>query len=100
MKRTALKNRNRHAYGDRKDRQALVERDGEMCARCGRPGDHLHHILCKSSHPDLRRKPENHILLCRECHDYAHSHIGDFRRFVSEARPEQAAAINLEGHTK
>jgi len=53
----------------RKTRLAVVERD-RVCLRCGRGGTDLHHRQ--------RRQVGGHetwnlVLLCRECHSWAHA---------------------------
>lgn len=56
-------------------RNAVYERDGYTCKRCGRsrkPGDRVllnaHHIKPFSTHPELRLDLANGITLCVQCH--------------------------------
>ena len=67
--------------GDGKDRiklRLLAER-GNRCEHCGRPATEskleLHHIQPISLRPDLRKDPDNLLLLCQECHRRAHGYI-------------------------
>lgn len=59
-----MKFRNEVAY------PSLVERDGELCAICKRPGVPLDvdHIKKRSTHPELKYDLDNLQLLCRDCH--------------------------------
>ena len=58
-------------------RQAVLERDGYACRRCGagkRPGRggavQVAHIKPKGSYPALRHRLENVVTLCAACHIY------------------------------
>jgi 5-methylcytosine-specific restriction endonuclease McrA len=53
-----------------KVREAVKERD-KWCVRCGRPGVHLHHIQYRSQQG--KHTVDNLVLLCVECHHFAHS---------------------------
>ena len=52
------------------------------CEECGTDKNlHAHHIVSKARAPGwpLLHDPSNGALLCRSCHDYAHSHPGESR---------------------
>lgn len=54
-------------------RKEIHRRDGEVCRRCGKKAYRMevHHALYRSQGgPDVRH---NLILLCEECHQWAHS---------------------------
>jgi len=50
---------------------ALVERDSERCAMCGKTNIPLDvdHIKKRGSHPELKYELTNLQLLCRSCHN-------------------------------
>ena len=42
------------------------------CARCGNPGEEVHHVLPRESHPHLRYDWSNLMTLCVQCHKETH----------------------------
>lgn len=96
LKRTSLKrytglkpgrslSRGRDTGPDAKTRQAVLERDGKLCVRCGQPTAgrpySLHHRKRRSQ--GGRNTPENLITLCgsgtTECHGWVHRNIATSR---------------------
>ena len=52
-------------------REAIIERDGEICTMCGNRGHHfdeleVHHIIPRSQ--DGSDHPHNLVTLCKRCH--------------------------------
>ena len=45
-----------------------------QCARCGKPGDVVHHIVPRHVRPDLTYVWSNLLTLCDACHDLEHAH--------------------------
>jgi len=45
-------------------KESIRERDGNVCAVCGKPGDHVHHI----DYDKKNSSPNNLITLCASCH--------------------------------
>lgn len=76
----------------RTDRQRLIEkldaitrrivkdRDDGKCQflSCMEPGTEVHHIFSRR-HLSVRWDQDNLILLCPDCHKYAHSHPEEFQ---------------------
>lgn len=51
---------------------AVKARDGK-CLKCGTTEDlHAHHVLPKSTHPELSLDPDNGMTLCYRCHKAEH----------------------------
>jgi hypothetical protein len=63
---------NRHA--DKQWQQAVREKDGCICQRCGKydPYIHAHHVAPRSRRPDLRHEISNGKCLCASCHQWVH----------------------------
>lgn len=43
-----------------------------LCARCGKPGEEVHHRIPRAQRPDLIYDQDNLETLCRECHHATH----------------------------
>ena len=43
------------------------------CARCGRPGEQVHHIIPRAVRPDLTYEWANLQTVCCECHNSIHN---------------------------
>jgi hypothetical protein len=74
------------------DRMAVRGRDRDACQRCAGPGTDWHHRRrrrVKSSHYQHCRC--NGVLLCRTCHDWAHSNPAAAREggFIVSAYDDQ-----------
>jgi len=62
-------------------RRAVLKRDDYTCQHCGlrkRKGNHVHHIMLKSEHPELRFNLDNCQTLCDECHNNIHNGLIDY----------------------
>ena len=69
---------------DREWSDAVRERDGHVCQRCGRT-EHLnaHHIFTKKAHPSVRHDLENGVCLCAGCHLWwAHQEALEVAEFI------------------
>lgn len=55
-------------------RDAVLQRDGYACKRCGvvNSGHHAHHVKPWSDYPELRYDVSNAITLCDSCHAKTH----------------------------
>lgn len=51
--------------------KAVVERDGGICQKCGKPGDNPHHVFLRR-YMGSRFLLANGITLCTTCHRWAH----------------------------
>lgn len=52
---------------------AAVKQRDKACRKCGRSEDlHAHHLMPKSTHPELRLDIENGVTLCYRCHKAEH----------------------------
>lgn len=49
-------------------RKYVLERDGNVCQKCGNPGNNAHHVKSYINYPEIRLKVSNGITLCDECH--------------------------------
>lgn len=58
------------------------QRDDGICRRCLEPGDDPHHIFTVGSAPNISGLLDNIILLCRPCHNFAHSKPVLFRAWA------------------
>lgn len=60
----------------RQTREYIFKRDMGLCARCGKPGEIVHHKVYLSpkniNNPDVTLSEDNLELLCRECHAIEH----------------------------
>lgn len=63
----------RRGYQYKQWRNAVIERDGRRCQRCG-SAEYLqaHHLQAWKDHPDLRYDLTNGITLCTTCHEVEH----------------------------
>ena len=76
--------------------KTIWSRDNATCQRCGihhnqekvRGTFHIHHIVSFMVR-DLRAKPENLVLLCRQCHLWVHSRMNAQMEFI--VNPEALA---------
>ena len=57
-------------------RNAVYERDNNLCVKCGAIGKVAHHILSFSAYPDKRYDIDNGITLCDNCHSLEHKWKG------------------------
>jgi 5-methylcytosine-specific restriction endonuclease McrA len=103
MNRTRLKTIGRRgrrfSAGDKEWRKYVCQAALGLCQRCGRKRDamHCHHILGKQSHPHLRQVITNGVLLCPECHAWAHHDVKDAREFfLSKLDPYDFAQLNID----
>jgi 5-methylcytosine-specific restriction endonuclease McrA len=39
-----------------------------VCARCGMPGEEVHHVIARAQRPDLMYDLNNLQTLCKKCH--------------------------------
>ena len=63
----------------KKFKQQAREKGGAKCILCGNTENvEIHHIKKVSTHPHLKLRPYNTILLCSECHKQHHKKQGDF----------------------
>jgi 5-methylcytosine-specific restriction endonuclease McrA len=79
--------RNRPEYRDW--RQAVFERDGFACQKCGdSQGGNLraHHIQSFAEHPELRFEVSNGLTLCHDCHELVHFKPGSTRNLQKAKR--------------
>jgi 5-methylcytosine-specific restriction endonuclease McrA len=53
-------------------RDAVYNRDGGLCQRCGNPGSIVHHLRQVSFAPQHALDPKNGELQCRDCHTEEH----------------------------
>lgn len=61
----------------REFRDAVFERDGHKCRKCGTTENLcVHHVLDYMAHPELRCDADNGITLCRSCHTEFHGIYG------------------------
>lgn len=60
-----------------KTRQLVIDRDDQLCRRCGGPGQQVHHRIPRgsggTSRPEINY-PANLVLVCLRCHQYVESH--------------------------
>lgn len=84
-KRTNLKK-----YLDDKWREAVREKAGNICERCGRThGLEAHHVIGRR-HMATRHLLENGILLCKNCHyNVAHQNSGLFDQWAVGKRGQE-----------
>ena len=74
MKRTRLKNKNKHAANDKRVKAELRKRyDPFACIFCGREESEYTvidaaHLLGKGAYPEYRTVVENVVPACRDCH--------------------------------
>lgn len=78
-------------------RKAIIERDGGLCVRCRRKGEHIHHISYRSEHTEDVNHKRNGALVCSSCH-YACHHNKEirewFRKFKMTCLDEKGDLIN------
>jgi len=64
-------------------RMVVLRRDRFTCCRCGQPGSDAHHrvaLMMGGRLDDPRRhNPERLVCLCRQCHNWVHTHIAAAR---------------------
>jgi hypothetical protein len=81
-----------HTSEEHKWQQAIRERDGYRCQRCGVHDPHIdtHHVASRKQRPDLKYEVSNGVALDRECHRWVHDHPIQAKAegFVSDARYE------------
>lgn len=54
-------------------RRMVLEELRCRCVRCGKYSETVHEIVPKSRRPKTWMQPENRVVLCIECHVWAHS---------------------------
>jgi 5-methylcytosine-specific restriction endonuclease McrA len=67
----------RRSFREREWRQAVLERDGYTCQRCGAQTErlHAHHKQVWNAAPELRFDVSNGETLCPTCHSRTHAKI-------------------------
>lgn len=65
---------------DKRDHFACMEREDEMCQKCGAQATQTHHA--KRRYPSVRHDPRYHIALCFNCHQWAHMHPRSEQRWL------------------
>lgn len=83
--------RNRTGADYRDWRQAVFQRDGYSCVKCGARGHRrtplvAHHIQPWADFPELRFDVENGETLCHPCHRIAHGWLGEPQRRSDQLR--------------
>lgn len=70
---------------DREWKNAVRERDGYICKKCGKYDRyiHTHHLVMRSQSKILKHELSNGICLCVSCHSWVHHH------------PKEACALGL-----
>lgn len=53
-------------------RELVLDEFHHRCVRCGKPSEIVHEIVPKSRRPKTWMLPENRVVLCNECHTWAH----------------------------
>lgn len=64
--------------------RVVWQRDQATCRRCGKPGEHIHHIVSFQVEA-LRADPDNLVLLCKPCHHWVHSRKNKKQEWIKEA---------------
>jgi len=67
-----------------KVRLFVYSRDEYMCRMCHRKGEHIHHIIPRSSNKSKINEPSNLILLCARCHNLVHSNMKYWMPYLKE----------------
>ena len=68
-------------------RARMFDRDGRVCAHCGRPEEiELHHIKPAAEFPDLWMDEGNVTTLCRWCHSAFHGKLKKPKRAAPQRR--------------
>lgn len=67
---------------DKEDFLACMERENNICQRCGALATQLHHG--KRKHAHVRHDRRFHYALCFECHDWSHRNVADWYDFMEE----------------
>lgn len=72
-----------------KTREIALKRDLYICQDCGKPAEHVHHIIRLSEanvgNPAVSLNLDNLVSLCHRCHDHRHKgEQGKGRRFEEE----------------
>jgi len=71
----------KHWRGQRWTKMARIHlMQHPQCARCGMPGQEIHHVIPVQSAPALMYVPSNLQTLCRACHHAHHANDADKRR--------------------
>jgi 5-methylcytosine-specific restriction endonuclease McrA len=70
FKRSAPK-RGKQGVFDAKTRKCIINRDKELCVRCGARYTEIHHIIFRSA--GGAGTVDNGACVCKTCHDLAHS---------------------------
>lgn len=67
---------------DRKWKEAIREKDGNICQKCGIYQEyiHTHHVATRARRPDLKHDVSNGICLCNSCHSWVHNNIAEAER--------------------
>ena len=64
----------------------VVERD-MICVKCGLQGVDCHHVRGRLIRKDLECETDNIVLLCRSCHNKAHTK--QFQEWFEEMYPDR-----------
>lgn len=79
----------------KKVNREVLERDSYICAHCGNPGTHGHHVFGRGrSIDDWREAVSSRLTLCPICHDAVHHRgtitreelVEDLERVLEEAK--------------
>lgn len=68
------------------------------CERCGRQGEHAHHIFTRRA-KSTRYELANSCFLCLSCHSFAHNNPIEFKAWVEERMGEKFNALRIK-HNK
>lgn len=86
----------------REMRQAIKDREGQRCIRCGALGGHAHHRRPLGMGGDKRpetNQPANGLYVCLECHAWIHAHPKWALRFgylvTQEAKPAEVPVFYM-----
>jgi len=89
------------AMADQLWREAIHRQ--KRCQRCkaclkGSPFPLEAHHLISRSHKSTRHKRQNGLLLCRECHRFAHAMPDAFNEWLSKAYPDRWEWVQKHKH--
>ena len=76
----------RYAFEDKWFSDAVKSNAKGICERCGRAGEHAHHVAGRKSKL-LRFDLRNGVYLCALCHGFAHQHKPEFEVWFATYRP-------------
>jgi hypothetical protein len=67
---------------DKADFHACMEREYDICQRCGAIATQMHHG--KRKHLHVRHDPQWHYALCYPCHDWAHRNVAAWDSWMAD----------------